>query len=177
MKAVYVFQFPEFINEVKLGQDFLAKIMEGLKPNLQYHMDWDNRIPGLNKLNMFTLVPDDLYDIVKGHAWGNGGGSWTGFRGGPGNVAYDIMMYHPPAVNLPGGRSEEVGGYEKQPGDKYFNGKEPSLNLEFKWNSGDTVTIDAPRKGKVTVPKVCYALNVHVKQVKGTLDQGRLYDY
>ena len=177
MRAVYVFQFGEFINEVKLGEDFLAEIMEKKNPRLQSHMDWDNRINGLYKLNIFILVPDDLYGIIKDHPWGNGGNSWTGFRGGPGNLASDIMRFHPPAVNLPGGRTEEVGGYEKQPGVKYYDAKEPSLNLEFKWNSGNMVTVVTPKSGKVTVPEVCYALNVHVKQVKGELVQGKIYDY
>jgi hypothetical protein len=175
--AVYVFQFPEFINEAKLGEDFLAKIMERHNPQLQRHMEWDNRIKGLYKLNMFVLVPADLYDIIKDHPWGNGGNSWAGFRGGPNATAWGIMNYHSPAVNLPGGLNEEVGGYEKQSSDKYYSASEPSLNLEFKWNSADTVTVTTPKKGKCTVPEVCYALNVHVKQVKAELVQGKLYDY
>ena len=72
---------------------------------------------------------------------------------------------------------EEIGGYEKQPGVKYYDADYPSLNLEFKWNTAATVEVNTPAKGKVIVPKVSYCLNVHVKRVRTELAQGKLYDY
>jgi hypothetical protein len=51
------------------------------------------------------------------------------------------------------------------------------VNLEFKWNSGNTVTVPTPNKVKCMVFEASYALNVHVKQVKGNFTQGKLYDY
>jgi hypothetical protein len=141
-------------------------------------MEWDQRIPGLFKLNMFILVPPDLYEIIKNYKWGTGGSAWTGFKAVPDGVASDIMHYRVPAVTLPGGTREEVGGYEKQPGVKYYDANVPSLNLEFKWLAVTEVKVKTPAKGEIMVPKVAYCLNVHVKEEKAELVQGKkFYQY
>ena len=158
----------EFMTACYEAQGCLKLIMEGHNPATvlagKPYMEWYNRIEGMFKLNVFLLVPAPLYKMVKDHQWGAYANDWTGFRSVPEKDGKAILNKTVPTKDLPGGTTLEVGGYEKQPTDKYYSASEPSLNLEFKYNSGELWFREDG--GVVTGrPKLSYGLNVHVKQV------------
>lgn len=160
----------EFMSACYEGQGCLQQIMDGHKPNTviagKSYIEFYSPFAGVSKVNLFLLVPDKLYGEIKAHQWGAYGNDWTGFRSVPGNDASVILNKSKPTKQLAGGTIAEVGGYEKQPGVKYYDAKEPSLNLEFKYNSAECSFIARPADGVlVGRPNESWSLNVHVKQV------------
>lgn len=150
------------------AQECLKLIMEGHAPDTvlagKGYMAWDTKIPGLSKVNVFSLAPADLYQSIKDHQWGGYANNWTGFRSVPEKDATAILTKKPPAATLPGGTTLEVAGYEKQSTDRYYDASEPSLNLEFKYCSSELSFLDV--KGvMIGRPKETFCINLHVKQV------------
>ena len=158
------------------GQGCLQQILDGHSPATvlagKNHMEWYNPFAGLCKVNLFLVVPPGMYQKVKDNRWGAYANNWTGFRSVPGATASDVLNKSVPTKQLAGGTVQEVGGYEKQPGVKYYDPKEPSLNLEFKYNSSETSFIARDGDGvMIGRPNESYSLNVHVKQVAKPRDK------
>jgi len=141
-----------------------AKVAIGGKCYMSYTVHPSSQC--FNKLNIFILVRADLYNEIKLQQWAILSNTWTGFRGNPGPPSREIFCNYQDVQQLSGGTQLEVGGYEKQPGDKYYDNSEPSLNLEFKYISKE-LSIIHHQDGLVRrFPKEAYILNAHVKQVE-----------
>jgi len=166
----------DFMSLCREAQQCLSQIMTGTSPATvlagKNYMSWDNRIAGLSKLNVFSVALQTMYDQIKNHDWGKGesASEWKGFRIVATGDAYIILTKNPPAKPLPGGTTYEVAGYEKQPDDKYYSKDEPSLNLEFKYNSGELSFAQNTEGVFIGKPKESWCINLHVKQVKDLRD-------
>lgn len=168
--AKLVQTIPQFMKACYEAQGCLQQIMDGHSANTvlagKNYLEWYRPFDGVYKVNLFLLVPAEMYQKVKEHQWGAYENAWTGFRSVPGKDATAVLNKAAPTKQLSGGTQLEVGGYEKQPGVKYYNPSEPSLNLEFKYNSAECSFI--PREGDNVLigrPTESYSINVHVKQV------------